>query len=108
VRGSLHPKDGAHKHNRESTGIGNEGAEADQHGEQHSIGNLQNGEHQELAPAEDQGQDHLTSEIPTKGSTQRGGHQLAPSSWQPLGETSCDRVGSQKQKHRQHQHESRC
>ena len=101
----LHRQHGTHEHDRDGAGIGDQRREADQHGEQHPVGNLQQREHQQLTTAEDQRQQHLTGEVAPEGALQRAGHPFAPALRQPLRQPGCDRIGAEQQKHRQHQND---
>ena len=101
--GILHTEHSADEHDGQGTGVGNQGGEADQHGEQHAIGNLQHGEHHQLSGAEDQSQHHLSCEVAAEGAIQRRAHQATPAGRQPLEQPRGDRITAQQQKHRQHQ-----
>ena len=101
----LHRQHSTHEHDRDGAGIGNQGGEADQDGEQHAVGDLQQCEHEQLPSAEDQRQQHLTGEVAPEGAFQRAGHALTPALRQPLSQPGRDRISPEQQEHRQHQND---
>ena len=103
--GVLNRQHRTHRDDRHGTGIGHQGGEADQHGEQDAVGNVQGGEHQELTTTEDQRQHHLAGEIAPKGALEGRLHQIPPTVGQPAGQTVDDRIRPKQQEDRQHQHD---
>ena len=103
--GVLNTENGTHENDGDGAGVGDQRGEANQHSEQHSVGNLQQREHQQLASAENQRQQDLASEVTAERAFQSARDPFSPPLRQPLGQAGGDRISPQQQEDSQHQHD---
>ena len=103
--GIVQGQQGADQKDRQGGGVGHQGGESDRHGKENAVGNAQKREHQNLGPAQDHRQQHLTAEVAPERAVQGVEHNGSHLGRQPQGQALGRGFATDQQEHRQHQHD---